>query len=339
MAKLTERIQHTVEEAHILVIGAAAFIGFEYRSVFEPGFDRLSKVDQYAKLGGLVCELLALTLLLWPAAFHHIADGGEDSHRMERFSSCVMDWALLPFALALGVSVYIAVMTVDGVALGVAGGVVASLLALIMWYGVEHLRAGAHASEAASLQVRGDAKDMREQHEKQGQPTWPGTQKTPVEKKIEHVLEEVRVVLPGTQALLGFQFAVMFSDGFDKLPPSSKHLHLASLACIALSAVCLMAPPAYHRIVFRGQDAEPVHAFATRMLLSALAFLALGLAGDFAVVIRKVANSPFYAWAGALALLALCFGVWFAYTLLRRAQTDDQACSSDAHRPGARQAA
>ena len=41
-------------------------------------------------------------------------------------------------------------------------------------------------------------------------------EKTPLKDRVEQVLTEARVVLPGVQALLGFQLATMLMDGFDK---------------------------------------------------------------------------------------------------------------------------
>jgi hypothetical protein len=57
------------------------------------------------------------------------------------------------------------------------------------------------------------------------------------------------MVLPGAQALLGFQLAIMVLEGFDQLPPASQRVHLASLALMVLSTILLMAPAAYHRLV------------------------------------------------------------------------------------------
>ena len=48
---------------------------------------------------------------------------------------------------------------------------------------------------------------------------------TPLHVKIEQMLTEARVILPGAQALLGFQLAVVLTQAFDRLPPSSKTLH------------------------------------------------------------------------------------------------------------------
>ena len=56
--------------------------------------------------------------------------------------------------------------------------------------------------------------------------------------KIKHVLTECRVVLPGAQALLGFQFIFILTESFDKLPALSKYIHLAALGLNALQSCC-----------------------------------------------------------------------------------------------------
>src|SRR5712691_9693017 len=93
---------------------------------------------------------------------------------------------------------------------------------------------------------------------------------TKLEDKIEQVLTEARVVLPGAQALLGFQFATMLAQSFESLPSSSKYVHLASLALMALSVIFLMSPAAFHRVVERGEDTERLHRFSSWMLLAAM---------------------------------------------------------------------
>jgi hypothetical protein len=107
-----------------------------------------------------------------------------------------------------------------------------------------------------------------------------------LQDKIEQVLTEARVVLPGAQALLGFQFATVLVEGFEKLPPASKDVLLASLALMALSIILLMAPAAYHRIVENGEESERFHRFASLMLLAAMVPLPLGISGDTFVVVQ-----------------------------------------------------
>ena len=158
----------------------------------------------------------------------------------------------------------------------------------------------------------------REEDEKEAQGT-----KT--KDKIKHVLTEARTVLPGSQALLGFQFICVMTESFDKLPDALKYVHLASLGLVAVSIVLLMTPAAYHRIVERGEETEHFHRFSSRVLLASMIPLALGVTGSFYVVVRKVTHSGAFAAASAVALLLLFFGLWFGYTFYLRAQGHGRA--------------
>ena len=67
------------------------------------------------------------------------------------------------------------------------------------------------------------------------------------------------MVLPGAQALLGFQLIAMLMENFEKLPSASQYLHLVSLFLIAVSIILLIAPAAYQRRVEEGEDTD--HSF------------------------------------------------------------------------------
>jgi len=58
------------------------------------------------------------------------------------------------------------------------------------------------------------------------------------------------MVIPGAQALLGFQFATFFQKPFDSLARSSQQVHLISLVLMAVSIILLMTIAAYHRPVY-----------------------------------------------------------------------------------------
>ena len=148
---------------------------------------------------------------------------------------------------------------------------------------------------------------------------------TDLSTKIEQVLTEARVVLPGAQALLGFQFAAILMDAFEKLPRTSQLVHLASLGLIAASIVLLMSPAAFHRIVESGQDTERLHRFSSAMVLCAMVPLAFGIAGDCYVVLDKVLDSAGLALTLAGVSLIFFFGLWFGVTLAMRARRDTAA--------------
>ncbi len=139
-----------------------------------------------------------------------------------------------------------------------------------------------------------------------------------LDDRIRQVSTEIRMVLPGAQALLGFQFITFVLSEFDKLPPLLKQIHVISSILLTLSVILLMTPAAYHRIVEDGENTEHFHHFASIMLLSALVPLALGIAGDFYVVLEHVVQSTAISLSIAALILVFFFGLWFGIPMLRR---------------------
>jgi len=128
------------------------------------------------------------------------------------------------------------------------------------------------------------------------------------------MLTEARVILPGAQALFGFQLAIVLTQS--QLPSASKITHAASLFLVALAVVLLMAPAAYHRIVYAGEDSQDMHRVGSVLVTAATIPLALGLVGDVYVVITKIVGSRTGGLiAGSLALVLL-IGLWHAYPLV-----------------------
>ena len=56
------------------------------------------------------------------------------------------------------------------------------------------------------------------------------------------------MVLPGVQALFGFQLIAVFNTGFaEKLSHGEQRVHLLALALVAMAGALIMTPAAYHR--------------------------------------------------------------------------------------------
>ena len=304
VAKLADKAENALNETRMLVLGAQVLVGFNFQSTFQPGFEKLPADAQHVKLLGLVLMLLAIGLLLAPCAFHQIVERGNDSHRLIAFTGRIAALALLPFAFGIGIELYVASVVALGPMFAVPLGLVGLMFALLFWYGLDW-------AWRARDQKLGIAQE--EQRMDEG---------TSLENKIKQVLTEARVVLPGAQALLGFQLAAMLTDAFPKLPRTSQYIHLACLGLLAVTIVFLMAPAAVHRIVERGQDTERLHRFSSVMVLAAMVPLALGLAGDFYVVLAKVLDSPGVSIALAGVSLVFFFGLWFGLTLAIRSRVE-----------------
>jgi hypothetical protein len=86
----------------------------------------------------------------------------------------------------------------------------------------------------------------------------------------------------------------------------------------------LMSPAAFHRLAEGGESTERLHRFATAMILGAMFFVALGIAGDLYVVVRMVSGSDIFAIACSVIALCFFYGLWFGYSLLQRGKTDEE---------------
>jgi hypothetical protein len=131
-------------------------------------------------------------------------------------------------------------------------------------------------------------------------------------------LTEARVVLPGAQALLGFQLTIIISRTFDTLPMSLKIIHAASLSLIAVATILLVTPAAYHRIVFAGENSGEMLRVGGWLVTAATGPLALGLAGDIYVVIAKIADSAAIGAVTSGAVLLMLVGLWHVVPLIVR---------------------
>jgi hypothetical protein len=124
--------------------------------------------------------------------------------------SLCLQAALLPLSCTLGLDIAIGLGGVIGVSAAVAGGMTFVLVAIVAWYGIPRL-----AAEPCTEETMEDKEQS-------------------LETRIIQALTELRVILPGAQALFGFQFSVVLTRAFGALPPSSKAVHFGSLMLYAL---------------------------------------------------------------------------------------------------------
>lgn len=335
MTQLKDKVQYALDEGRILILGAHLLIGFQFRAFLEEGYERLPFTSQLLLFVALWLLLATMTLLIAPTAYHRIVAEGEDTDEVHRYATRTLTWALLPFALALGLDVYVAAGRAVGGTLAAVAGFGALALALFFWFGLE---LGARGGRAGVQQgVKEVSKVDTEAGAKAEGPAAGGQQSAgsaggeqegggqggggaKLTDRIKHVLTETRTVLPGVQALLGFQLIATLTPGFEKLPALSQYVHLASLALMALAAILLMTPAAYHRIVERGEETEHFHNFAGRLVVASLVPLALGVCGGLYVVVQKVTDSPLVSVIASIVALAVFYEFWFGITIYRRVQ-------------------
>ena len=131
------------------------------------------------------------------------------------------------------------------------------------------------------------------------------------------MLQELRILLQGSQVLTGFLIVLPFAEGFAKLDQAEKWVYLATFICALTSLVLFSAPAAHHRIERPLPDREAFKHFATRMILSGLASLSLSLILATQLVVAEVLGlTASYVVSGAVALLVGI--IWWALPLVRK---------------------
>lgn len=303
MEEIALKVKTALDEARILVLSTQVVLATEWSAVFQARFDDLSEACRGLTVCALGVTLFALLLLIWPGAYHRIVLHGSDSPRFQRFIFRVMSSAHLPLAIGLGLVCYVSTNLIWGSGSGVAASVAISGAALALWYRPQIVELAFDLSKKEASMAPADRA-----------PKDPSS-KEDIKNKVEHVLTEARVVLPGAQALLGFQFAAMLTKTFDALPETSRIVHLLSLFALAFASILLITPASYHRVVEKGEFTERLHRIASGLMLAALIPLAFGFAGDVFVVVRMVTASLAIGVAGAGVILAVAFGLWFVLSL------------------------
>jgi hypothetical protein len=150
----------------------------------------------------------------------------------------------------------------------------------------------------------------------------PDVHKEDLEQEATHATDEARMILPGVQAILGFQLIAVFNQRFETLGTAEQWAHLAAFFLVALAMGLLITPAAYHRQVERDRVSRRFVNLASTLLSLALMPLIAGLAIDAYILVRLVAHDPAPALACAVALATGLAGLWFGLPQLARRRRD-----------------
>jgi hypothetical protein len=140
------------------------------------------------------------------------------------------------------------------------------------------------------------------------------------DRNLVELLQEVRVVQTGVQVLFAFLLTAPLAARFPTLTDFERLTYFATLLCAGGAAILLIAPTAYHRILFRLGDKEHLVTVANRFTLAGLTCMGLSMLGALMLVTDLLfSDSAVVVVTTGLATLAcLCF--WCVAPLLRRAR-------------------
>ncbi|MBS0419440.1 MAG: hypothetical protein JSR66_17145 [Proteobacteria bacterium] len=292
---LAKRLKLSLDELRMQTLGAQVLLGFQMQCLFQPSFQHASLEERLADSVSLAAILLSLTSLLVPPSQHRLAESGEASFRLLRISDHSAEFALATMAIALG-SIAFSISRHVGIEHPAVIGICVGMLASFVWFGVGNLL-------------------KRPSHTR-----LPEHEPVDLHTKIDQMLTEARVVLPGVQAMLGFQLIVVMTEAFQRLPSTYRDLHLVGLALTILCVALLLAPAAIHRLGFSGEDDACFHAIGSRFVSSALTPLALAMAFEVTIAAWKLSENATAAFAAGSSALMVLLGAWYAIPLIAKRQ-------------------
>jgi membrane-bound acyltransferase YfiQ involved in biofilm formation len=136
-------------------------------------------------------------------------------------------------------------------------------------------------------------------------------------RQLIELLNELRVAMPGVQVLFGFLLTVPFQQRFRQVTEFQETVYFVTLIAAAVATAFLIAPSAYHRVMFEAHDKPNIIHLGTGQMLVGLAALAVAMNGAVLLVTDVLFEAGTVAVTVA-ALGTLYFTLWFGFGIVRR---------------------
>jgi Family of unknown function (DUF6328) len=304
--KLQDALKTSLDELRMQMLGAQVLFGFQFQGLFQNNFRAVQSSGRILYAVGLVLMISVLGLLIAVPCQHRLVDGGETTLRIYAVSICYATLALVPLAGAIACDVFVATERPFGMTVSVTIAACTAAMTVIAWFWAGMM-----------LRRRWDMPDP-------GEPMQQA--KTELHVKIEQMLTESRVILPGAQALLGFQLIVTMTKEFDDLPPPVRVVHLVALLSLALAIILLIAPAAIHRLSFGGRDDPRLQSIGSLLITTALLPLACAISCDVLIALTRLFGDTAASRSAALVVLFFLLGLWYVLPLLIKRTLKGAVC-------------
>jgi O-antigen/teichoic acid export membrane protein len=143
------------------------------------------------------------------------------------------------------------------------------------------------------------------------------TEKERLNRNLDQLLQELRVVLPGVQVLFAFLLAVPFSSRFAKVDAFERDVYFVALLLAALAVALLMAPSIQHRILFRREQKRYLVSVGSALTIAGMTALALSVVLSLVLVAHFLFGSGAAWTAGGVSFVAFAV-LWYALPIERR---------------------
>ena len=117
------------------------------------------------------------------------------------------------------------------------------------------------------------------------------TEKERTTRRWNEMLQELRVAQTGVQVLTGFLLTVPFTQRFSDLDPTTETAYLITVCSAVLATGLLIAPVAFHRVLFGKSEKEWLVHAANIAARGGLGMLILTMCGVMFVVFDLVVGT------------------------------------------------
>jgi hypothetical protein len=139
------------------------------------------------------------------------------------------------------------------------------------------------------------------------------------DRQMIELLNELRVALPGVQILFAFLLTVPFTQRFPRLTTFQRDTFYVTLIAATISAACLIAPSAAHRLRFHQSEREWLIESANALMIAGLVFLAIAIGAAF-LLITDVLFDGARVWIYSVLVWLVILGMWFGRPIVRQAR-------------------
>ena len=146
----------------------------------------------------------------------------------------------------------------------------------------------------------------------------PGKLDEQADKAGREAIEEARMVLPGIQALFGFQLIAVFNERFKELTEDEQLIHFSATILVTIAVALIMTPAAYHRLAEQTTISKFFVWLASWLIAAAMVPLMLGLTLEVYLLGLLVIGDSKTSLAVSTALFGIFSFAWFVFPLAMR---------------------
>ena len=143
------------------------------------------------------------------------------------------------------------------------------------------------------------------------------SEKERIDRELIELLNELRVALPGVQVLFAFLLVVPFQQRFTTVTQFQKTVYFVTLLLAAAASAFLIAPSAYHRILFRAREKRNLLKTANLLAIVGVGMLAAAIVGTLVLITDYLYGTETTLVVSIVAGV-LFAGLWYGLPMRRR---------------------